>query len=225
MASHTLPARKQARLGATSAGLLGLTALTVLLIAGRVLYTGHLTFTRLLWNLCLAWVPVGLAWLALRPQATPWPLRAALGLGWLLFLPNAPYLVTDLMHLRYRSPMPMQYDVVLLFAAALCGLALGLVSLHWMQKAVAAWLGEWPGRLFALVALGASGFGVYIGRYGRWNSWDVFTRPLALGRYVLSHVLYPWQHWQGWALSLLFALLLVCAYWPLAMAGDGERNA
>jgi uncharacterized membrane protein len=224
MASHVLPARKPFRLSATSAGLLGLTALTVSLVVAAVGYTGQWSYVRLLWNLFLAWVPLGLAWLALRPTR-PWPLQLALGLAWLLFLPNAPYLVTDLMHLRYRGPMPVQYDVVLLFAAALSGMALGLVSLQWMQRAVAARLGEWAGRLFALFCLGAAGFGVYLGRYGRWNSWDVLARPVALGRYLLAHLLHPRQHWQAWALTLLFAVLMLCAYWPLATAGEGKRNA
>jgi len=224
MASQALPARRQVRIGATSAGLLGLTALTVSLIVAAVGYTGQWSYVRLLWNLFLAWVPLGLAWLALRPAAGPWPLRMALGAAWLLFLPNAPYLVTDLMHLRYDGPMPVQYDVVLLFAAGLSGLALGLVSLQWMQGAVAARLGEWAGRLFALASLGAAGFGIYLGRYGRWNSWDVLSRPLALGRYILSHLVQPRQHWQAWALSLLFAVLMLCAYGPLVMAGNVERE-
>jgi len=217
MASHVRSAPGRVRFGATTAGLLGLTALTVLLIVAAVAYTGQLSYVRLLWNLFLAWAPLGLAWLALRPGATPWPVRLALGLAWLLFLPNAPYLVTDLMHLRYRGPMPLQYDVVLLFTAALNGLALGLISLYWMQEAVAAWLGQWPGRLFALAALGAAGFGVYLGRYGRWNSWDVVVRPAALARDILLHLVHPRQHWQGWALALLFAALLLSAYWPLAI--------
>jgi len=199
----------------------------VLLVVVAVEYSGQRTYIRLLWNLFLAWAPLGLAWLALRPGARPWPLRLALGLAWLLFLPNAPYLVTDLMHLRLDGPMPLQYDVVLLFTAALNGLALGLTSLYWMEGALAAWLGPWPGRLFALACLGAAGFGIYLGRYGRWNSWDVVARPAALGRDILLHVLHPRQHWQAWALTLLFALLLLCAYWPLALlpavGSEGKR--
>jgi uncharacterized membrane protein len=194
---------------------LGLTALPLLLLVARVVYTREVTYIHIAWNLFLAWLPLAFAHLALRPGSTPWPFRLAFGLAWLLFLPNAPYLVTDLMHLGPKA-VPLLYDVVLLFSAALCGLALGLVSLRWMQAAVAARLGRWPSRVFGIVALGAAGFGVYLGRYLRWNSWDVLLNPSALVRDILQHVAHPVQHWQGWALALLFALLLAFAYWLLA---------
>jgi uncharacterized membrane protein len=150
-----------------------------------------------------------------RPGRSPWPFRAAFGAGWLLFLPNAPYLVTDLQHLNWGGGVPLLYDVVLLFSAALCGLALGLVSLRWMQSAVSERFGVWPGRAFGLLAVCAAGFGVYLGRVARWNSWDVLTQPAALATEVWQYVSSPVQHWQVWAFTMLFAALLLCAYWPV----------
>jgi uncharacterized membrane protein len=200
----------------TAVRLLGLTAVPVLLMAGRVTYTGSLTHAHIMWNLFLAWLPVAFAYLAVRPRVTSRLLRLAFCLAWLLFLPNAPYLITDLIHLPYGGGIPILYDVVLLFSAALCGLALGLVSLRWMQAAVAGRLGVWPGQLFGLAALGLAGFGVYLGRYLRWSSWDVLLKPVALAQDIWLHVLHPIQHWQAWALALLFALLLAFAYGLLA---------
>jgi len=202
--------------GPTAVRLLGMTALPLLLLTARVVHTGQATHTYIAWNIFLAWLPVLFAHLAVRPGATPWPLRLVLGLAWLLFLPNAPYLVTDLKHL-HQGAVPILYDVVLLFSAALCGLALGLVSLRWMQAAVTDRLGRWPGRLFGLGALGAAGFGIYLGRYLRWNSWDLLLNPSALVRDILMHVTHPVQHWQAWALALLFAALLAFAYGLLAL--------
>jgi uncharacterized membrane protein len=203
-----------------AARLLGLTTLPVLLLAGRVIYTGSLTHTYIVWNLLLAWLPLAFAYLALRPRTTLRPLRLAFGLAWLLFLPNAPYLVTDMIHLPYGGGIPILYDVVLLFSAALCGLVLGLVSLRWMQTAVAGRLGAWPGRLFGLTALGMAGFGIYLGRYLRWSSWDVVLKPAALARDIWLHVIHPVQHWQAWALALLFAALLTFAYGLLTTLGE-----
>jgi uncharacterized membrane protein len=200
----------------TAVRLLGLTAVPVLLMAGRVTYTGSLTHANIMWNLFLAWLPVAFAYLAVRPRVTSRLLRLAFCLAWLLFLPNAPYLITDLIHLPYGGGIPILYDVVLLFSAALSGLALGLVSLRWMQAAVAGRLGVWPGRLFGLAALGQAGFGVYLGRYLRWSSWDVLLKPVALAQDIWLHLLHPIQHWQAWALALLFALLLAFAYGLLA---------
>jgi len=195
--------------------LLGLTALPVMLVAGRVIYTDSLTHTHMVWNLLLAWLPLVFAYLALRPRQAR-PIRLAFCLAWLLFLPNAPYLVTDMIHLPYGGGIPILYDVVLLFSAALCGLALGLVPLRWMQVAVAGRLGAWPGRLFVLASLGMAGFGIYLGRYLRWSSWDVVLKPVALAHDIWLHVSHPIQHWQAWALALLFATLLTFAYGLLA---------
>ena len=202
------------------ARLLACTTLPVLLMAGRVVYTGSLTHTHMMWNLLLAWLPVAFAYLAVRPRATPGSIRFVFFLGWLLFLPNAPYLITDLVHLHRGGEIPLLYDVVLLFSAATCGLAVGLVSLRWMQVAVSARLGVWLGRTMSVTALGATGFGMYVGRYLRWNSWDVLLRPTSLARDLWLHVAHPVQHWQAWALALLFATLLLLAYGLLAALPD-----
>jgi len=198
----------------TALRLLGLTALPAGLLAARVVHTGSRVHAYVAWNLVLAWMPLLFAYVSVRPGSTPRLLRAGSGLAWLLFLPNAPYLVTDLMHL-HQSQIPILYDVVLLFSAALCGLALGLVSLHWMESGVARALGCWPGRLFGAAAACAAGFGVYLGRYLRWNSWDLVTQPAALARDILQYVVHPVQHWQVWGFALLFAALLLAAYRPV----------
>jgi uncharacterized membrane protein len=223
--AHRIQTGAQAGYGRAALRLLGLTALPLALWAARLAYTRSAAHGYVVWNLFLAWLPLGLAWLAVKPGRTPWFLRAALGAGWLLFLPNAPYLVTDLKHLSWSAAVPVLYDVVMLFSAALCGLALGLVSLRWMEGAVADRLGVWPGRIFGLFAVCAAGLGVYLGRVLRWNSWDLLTQPAALTRDVWQYVANPVQHWQVWAFVLLFAALLLSAYWPVtALVGADARD-
>jgi len=204
--------------------LLGLTALPAVLLAARVIRTGSIVHKYVAWNLVLAWLPVAFAYLAVRPGRTPRLLRLGFGLGWILFLPNAPYLVTDLMHL-HQGEVPIMYDVVLLFGAALCGLSLGLVSLHWMEVTAARMLGRWPGRLFGIAAAAAAGFGVYFGRYLRWNSWDLLVRPTALVRDMLHTIAHPVQNWQAWGFALLFAALLLTAHRPVTvLLGAGQEK-
>lgn len=206
------------RFGWAVVRLLAFTALPLALAAARIARTGHLTHGFVFWNLFLAWLPLGFAYLALRSR--PAALRLLFGSLWLIFLPNAPYLVTDLIHLRPTNHIPILYDVVLLFSAALTGVALGAVSLRWMQTGVASALGPWVGRVFVLASLLAAGFGVYLGRFLRWNSWDVLLRPTAVAQDVLQPLLHPVEHWQTWALTFLFAALLACAYWlPALLAG------
>src|SRR5689334_3878878 len=101
----------------TALSFLLLSAFSLALLAGRLAATGSASFAFLGWNLFLAWVPFAVA-LALRRldgAGRLTPLRTgALGAVWLAFLPNAPYIVTDFLHLRVRPGVPLWFDVVLL---------------------------------------------------------------------------------------------------------------
>lgn len=196
-------------------------AFPVLLVVARSIYLGEVTATFLLWNLFLAWLPLLFAALALVAARRSLLLALAPGMLWLIFLPNAPYLVTDLMHLAYDRQVPVLFDAVLLFSFALCGLALGLVSLRWMQSLVAGRWGRLSGWAFAATALGAAGFGIYLGRYVRWNSWDLLTQPGSLLGDIVGRLANPIDNWHTWAMSLLFASLLFFAYW---LFHDAQRE-
>ena len=186
---------------------------SVALVAVRALYSGELLFTFLLWNLFLAWIPLLFAWLAAEAAVLPGmrkrPLAAlAVTVPWLLFFPNAPYILTDLLHLRARAPVPLWYDLILLLTFALLGLFLGFVSLRMMQDVINGYFGFAAGWLFALAALGAGGLGIYIGRFLRWNSWDLLTRPLPLMGDIWTSLGQP----RTVVVSGLLAVLLLFAY-------------
>lgn len=162
----------------------------VLLLAARVWHSGRGQHLYLVWNLFLAWVPLWLAWLAVRAGIFT---RAGVGFGllWLLFFPNAPYVVTDLGHLHERPPVPLWFDIVLLQLFILTSLTAGFLSLNLMQRAVASARGALAGWLFAALALALAGLGIYLGRVLRWNSWDLATQPLNLLEDVGTLILYP----------------------------------
>lgn len=190
-------------------------ALPVAMLLARILYTGQITYGFLLWNLFLAWLPLLFAYLTLRSYPHRRLTALLFAASWLLFLPNAPYLITDIMHLHYSGSNLVLYDTVMLFTLALCGLLLGAVSLRWMQLAVTRRFGLWFSRGFVLMALGMSGFGIYMGRFLRWNSWDLVTNPLSLLQDISPHLLHPLTYWRTWAMTLLFALSLSFVYWLL----------
>lgn len=154
------------------------TVLVVGLWTARAYYSASGMYGFLLWNTVLALAPWGLAIALSRAAEADRPATSgALGLLWLLFLPNAPYLVTDLLHLRARPPVPLWYDVLLLGAAALVGLLAGAFSLARVQRVVTRARGTRVADLVILAAILASGFGIYLGRFERFNSWDLLLHP------------------------------------------------
>ncbi len=129
----------------------------------------------LVWNLALAWIP----WLAARvvARARTRLARAAAACVWLVFRPNAPYLVTDLVHLRPRPPVPATFDALLFASFALAGCALAWGSLDAVHARLARGFGRARAALAIAAVLLLTGFGVYLGRFERWNSWDLVARP------------------------------------------------
>lgn len=159
---------------------LGLLSLfSVALVFARYAYSGEARFGWVIWNLFLAWIPFALAILIYdRHRAGTRPLRLApLALLWLLFLPNAPYIVTDFSHLVPSHVVPLWVDIVVIAAPAWTGMLLGLLSLYLVQSVVRSLAGTRIAWTAAVAVLGLASFGIYLGRVLRWNSWDVFANP------------------------------------------------
>ena len=162
--------------------LLFASTVSVSLVGLRILVTGHQQLF-LVWNLFLAWLPLFFALQVCRLDRLPSPRRwkfFGAGAAWFLFFPNAPYLCTDLVHLMSRRAGNFWVDLVVILLFALNGLLLGFLSLRLMQTLVARRFGWVTGWLFTAAVIGLSGFGVFIGRFMRWNSWDVVTNPFGL---------------------------------------------
>lgn len=170
------------------ASLLFTSSLAVAIWFVRYAYTGSFAFFFLIWNLFLAWLPIPFALLARRQGATRFG-RWIWGGLWLLFFPNAPYLLTDLLHLGQIGRVPIWYDLIMLITFGLAGLFVGFASLFWLHQLVTRSWNRLTGWLFVLLTLGLSSFGVYIGRFLRWNSWDLLLNPTILLRDLADHLL------------------------------------
>ncbi|MBK9714749.1 MAG: DUF1361 domain-containing protein [Kouleothrix sp.] len=191
------------------------TLLACVILAARVARVHHGTYVFLVWNLLLAWAPyLGSLWAAAIQQRHPraWWRLLLPGALWLLFFPNAPYLVTDLIHLRERLPVPLWYDVGLLASFALSGCFLAVASLHTMQTIVRRVAGGAVSWLFVLGAVGLSGLGVYLGRVERWNSWDILLSPRAVLADAIRPILAPASHIHPIGIICMFAALLFICY-------------
>jgi uncharacterized membrane protein len=168
------------------------------------------TYGFLAWNLFLAWIPLLLAAAVVAAAKSGRPISGALLLVlWLLFFPNAPYVVTDFVHLRQIGGMPRWFDVLMLGSFATSALALGFVSLYLIQELIRSRFGavwSWAG---ALTALALSGVGIYLGRVYQLNSWDVL-QPERLFSALADRD--PLTLGHGARLTLLLTCLLAAAY-------------
>jgi uncharacterized membrane protein len=180
----------------------------------RIVYTGDRYYDFLIWNLFLAWIPFVLAWLleeAWRRGARPLAL-VLLGLVWLLFFPNAPYIVTDFVHLRAAAAAPLWYDVVLIASFAFTGVLLGFVSLARVQQVVGEAGSTALGWLLAAVALVFAAFGIFIGRFEERNSWDVIVQPVPLAHDTWRQLTSPSAYPRTLGVTASYAVFLVLAY-------------
>jgi uncharacterized membrane protein len=190
-------------------------AVSVALLVARIVWTGDLFYAGLAWNLFLAWLPLMFALLA-RDEFRDRPNRNWRFLGfagaWLLFFPNAPYIFTDLIHLTTYFYRHFWVDLVLILLCAMTGLVLGFVSLFLMQGVVRRLFGSAASWLFIGAVAGLSSFGIYLGRFLRFNSWDIVWKPLALSRGIGHWAANPLAHSTSYAFPMLFAVFLFIAY-------------
>lgn len=196
------------------AGLGVASALCLALELVRERHYGALGYRFLVWNLFLAWIPLLLALFVYDRyrRGTSLARLAPPGALWLLFLPNAPYIVTDFIHLSAASQAPLWFDGVEVSAFAWTGLLLGFVSLYLVHAAVRHRFGGaigWAGALGVLALVSA---GVYLGRVKRWNSWDLLTQPGSMLAQLHSHLADPASLARATAATVGTTALLTGAY-------------
>ncbi len=181
----------------------------------RCIYTGTPRFLFLNWNLFLAFVPWALSTFVLT-RSTAYKKKSAIIIligTWLAFFPNAPYILTDLFHLRNGADMPMWFDLVLILSFAWVGLIYGILSLWDIEQMVMPKLGAVWTSTFASIFLFIASFGIYLGRYLRWNSWDILQHPSGLINDVGNRFLHPFDHPRTWGVTIFLGLFLNMVYW------------
>lgn len=201
-------------------GVLGATtALSALLGVTDPIDDPELHTRFLVWNLFLAWLPLLFAFGAAQARRR-W-VAVAFGAAWLAFLPNAPYLVTDLIHLSGRYGE--QWRHVLQFGfAAWTGVMLGVASLRLVHLTVERLAGPAAGWASVAASTALCAVGVVIGRFQRWNSWDLVTRPLDVILGTVGWIESPAEDSRATAVAVAVALFFGLAYLTV-WAFDGLR--
>ncbi len=176
-------------------------------------YRGSQTFFFLNWNLFLAWIPylIALSLPALYKKFNSKILIVGALLCWLLFFPNAPYILTDLLHLKKRTGIPLWYDMMLFLSFAWTGLMLGYLSLLEVQLFLQKFFSTLFVNLLSISALILCGFGIYLGRFQRWNSWDIIAQPVSLFSDILNILTQP----HTFGLAIVISVFLLLGYFTL----------
>ena len=171
----------------------------------RVLFTGRILFLFYTWNLFLAWIPAAALWMAMNSERKA--IRALSYLLWLLFLPNAAYLVTDLVHIDPDRGMIFWSDLVMGLLFAMAGLSISVLGIEQVANRLR------RGRLlFSLLVIFLVSAGVYVGRVLRWNSWDALLRPHEILGELALILHTPGERFQLLFFTALFVMLHVIFY-------------
>lgn len=196
--------------------LLAASVISVTLASARMAYSNSSDYSSLIWNLSLAWIPFVFATLA---YVVSWSRKLlylvvpVCAFVWLIFFPNAPYILTDFQHLSTNTNnAPLWYDVLMLIWFAWTGLFLGVVSLYFMQEIVTRSFGGAAGWFFAISVTVLSSVGIFLGRFYRWNSWDLLGDPMPIAHDIWGWLKYPFANLRLYGFTLLFTLLFLFVY-------------
>lgn len=201
-------------------------ALSIILLYLRIQWSGSLMFVFLPWNLFLAWIPFLLA-MALSEMNNNGSSRIKkLGVfsAWLLFFPNSPYILTDLFHLKLRSEIPLWFDLVLILSFAWNGLLLGYSSLFEIQKVLRTRLSVNVVNFFIGGLMVLCSFGIYLGRYPRYNSWDILANPIRLFSDIFSMIIDPMHNTRMVGVTFFFSVFLMVSFWTLSTLINHKQN-
>jgi len=186
---------------------------SVVALMVRIKLNKSFFFLFLIWNIFLAIIPYTITiYLNTKPNLS----KLKLGfwfLVWLAFLPNAPYIVTDLIHIRSGNNALLWLDVLVVLSFALSGLFLFYLSILDMQRLIFKKFKRLPIKAATTLVLFLCGFGVYLGRFLRYNSWEIISNPHILISDIVDILISPFQHYEAWLFTLGFGTFISVGFW------------
>jgi uncharacterized membrane protein len=192
-----------------------LCSLSLALLLIRFIDTDSLRYNFLIWNLALATVPLSLAYILTQRIKEDgwiqWP-QIFLSALFLVFLPNSFYLVTDLVHLRETYETSLIYDAIMLTSFMFSGLALGYSAIYLVHKQLQKRLGHLNAAFCVGVVFLAVSFAIYLGRFSRWNTWDILLQPAGLLFDVSDRFINPAVHSDTYMVTIIIFLVTSVLY-------------
>jgi len=195
--------------------ILYLLGLAVFLNILRIFLFGNTTFLYMFWNIFLAFVPFLISSILLLNTNKGNITKPIFIIGfilWFIFLPNAPYVITDFIHLGRIHNVPVMYDMFLLFASASVSLLMGLYSIMQMEKILLLKFTKKITNIIIIVTILFASFGVYLGRYLRFNSWDLFISHDSLFTSIWKIFTGSNNYANVYGYTLLFFIFIYTSY-------------
>jgi len=193
-----------------------------LLLCARIFITGYMTYLFLVWNLFLAFIPYAITqWFSVNTRITESRVKFAVVLFlWLLFIPNSFYILTDLFHLDEFDSAPKWFDLLLIFSFAWNGIVLGIVSIRRIEMILEKIRGRSFSLLIVFIVMWLNAFGVYIGRYLRFNSWDIVSQPFSLFKEMFEVLFHPVKNRMEWGMIAVYAIFMTVLYITINKFGE-----
>ncbi|SFD17467.1 DUF1361 domain-containing protein [Algibacter pectinivorans] len=185
---------------------------SIFLLMIRMKLTYSFFYLFLVWNLFLAVIPFAITtYLVSLPKLNKYVFILWFCI-WLLFLPNAPYIITDLLHLKVSTTHLLWLDILVIMAFALTGIMLFYLSINDMKTMLLNLTSKKKANYISSTTIFLSGFGVYLGRFLRYNSWEIISNPKVLFIDILNIAVQPFDHQEAWLFTILFGLFLTLGY-------------
>lgn len=192
--------------------LLIISVFSIALTLGRRKFTGLSFFTFMIWNLFLAFIPWLAASIVYVKNIKNKVAIVIIILLWLVFFPNAPYMLTDLVHLGKDTAAPIWFDIIMLLSYGFAGLIYGFTSLQMIEEKIKSVFNLKHASQISIFLIFLSCFGIYLGRFLRWNTWDLVTNMKGVMGDIFRRVFYPQEYPQTWIFTVLFGILLNIVY-------------
>jgi uncharacterized membrane protein len=197
-----------------------------LLLCARIFITGDMTYLFLVWNLFLAFIPFAITqWLPGNSRFVKRKMKMGIVLFvWLLFIPNSFYILTDLFHLDKFDSAPKWFDLLLIFSFAWNGIVLGIVSIRRTEIILESITGRSFSLFIIFIVMWLKAFGIYIGRYLRFNSWDILTQPFSLFKEMFEVLFHPVRNKMEWGMIAIYAVFMTVLYITIKKLGENFQK-
>ncbi len=199
-------------------------AFTMILLIIRICYTGSILYLFYPWNIFIATIPVFFSTL-LKKEKRLTVKSVAFFTCWLLFFPNAPYILTDVFHFEARLPVPPWFDLALVLSGAWTGMVLCIFSLMQIERWLQHFVSPYYRNFFMVFIMILGGLGMYMGRYERYNTWDIVTEPTSISSFLYTRIVHPFEHVHVWLFTLVFGVFTALIYFTVkAVQNNGYRD-